>query len=368
MAEDTEVKAATAEDVSYSRRTAAARDLILRTLERHHGKIVDDGGHVVSKVRVLCNIAATPTNRRTVGDALRMMEREGLIERRSESTQAYEVTLVVNLDSRIADLVTREQELIEFFRADTDPVDEQDDLLKDCQRAYATIQAAASRASRRNGEGHCVLNVAGVLKSLGMPRTKAKRARYYLKQLRLAVAVTEFNGPDQLWWWSVSDKVLDPDALMELANGENSYETTVNQREERRARRDEDGPHERRYAGATPAVLPNDMCGPVQVRHVAPRSNGSSARTPSPASMPGQPATKASSAKVLEVSQVDQLLAIIANLERQLTDQAAEHASATRKLEDTHARQLEDLRKQLADLRTSSNKAAEVIARYNSTN
>lgn len=293
---------------SWEEHTEAARDLILVALDRVHGTIESADGHLVSKLRDLCRLDATPTTRATITEALVLMEEAGLIQRDFIAETICSISLTRELSGgEIGELVASEEDSRKLLSTHSSATRERERILQDCMEAYRAFCRAADAAELVNEHGYVALNFTGVAKSIGLIRRDAKRARHYLRLLKLIKShgvcndATEPGDSERhLYWWEVTTNVtIDPAALMELMSGEQSFEAEEARRIEKQARR-EDGQHERRFAGDTPAVLPDDLCSPVTVRLV----EEAATRRPTPLDIPSRPP-----AKPTDQPDVDPLLA-----------------------------------------------------------
>jgi hypothetical protein len=138
-------------------------------------------------------------------------------------------------------------------------------LISSCEHGYRVIQIAATQSDLRREDGYVALNLKRVLNEAGVAGDSAHRIRYYLKELsliRMSVQVLG-KGRRHQWWWYVSNDQFVPERLVEIANSDKAY-----RRIEVDPRNNfEDTDSESLYAGNTPPVLPDELCGPVVIRH-----------------------------------------------------------------------------------------------------
>jgi hypothetical protein len=384
--------------VTWQPKLAALRDLFLLVLYRSEGHIIEDeSGKVASILRERAGIPDTKLNGSHASHVLKLMKDSGLIKR--EMIAGGKGTRKVTLDqflppSMITTLVAGEKANRLFFTHGeveavpevpservaavtvVTPDDRYGQLFADVSKSLAAIRTAAATTERRTNHGLVIINVADILRSVGIKGRRAEEIRYYLKMLGLVKAVRQSDekvGRFYLSWWEVSsDKPLDPRRLREWASGEHSFENY----KAHNGRRDplEDGSRERKFAGRVPAVLPDALVGPLIIRRVE-------AVTPRPEpvvvaveatlveEVAAVPAPAAAEVTVSSGDRVADLLEIIERLEHEKTDleQALSQAAERHEAEMEILReQVQALTQQVQAYAASAERADAVIARYRS--
>lgn len=204
------------------------------------------------------------------------MVADGLITRRTVNTRTYEIALVNQVSNpelhRLQSAAASNRAkfpaapLAEQTEALT-PAEAREkvlaDLIDDCSLIHLALQEAAAAANMKTDQGRAALNASAIFKELGFNRARAKELRHYLRELNLASAVKVCDHDPKLYWWTVSVKELNPDALRKVATGNRSYEDVASLRTVR-----EDSRREKTYAGSVPSVLPDRLCGEVTVRRI----------------------------------------------------------------------------------------------------
>ena len=224
------------------------------------------------------------------------------------------------------------------------------------------IRAAAAKAERRRGR-QAIINVSKIFRDLGIKGQRAEEVRYYLKALGFAYATERSDiQANRFWlyWWDVHpDKVLDPEKLRAFASGDKSFQNYKASGGGRNPL--EDGPRERRFAGRTPAVLPDALCGPVEVRRVE--------EVPAPQPMEAVEISTPAEETVMAPSgdRIADLLAIIETLEAEklVLEETLQRVGEEYKSEvDALREQIARLTEQLQAQASSAERADEVISRY----
>lgn len=353
-----------AEAITWEPKRAALRDLVLLALHRRAGSIKSERGRVSSALREDCSVPESATNRKCVSDVLRGMEQDGLVSKTTVAKRTFAVALVRPLsEEEVIRLEAAEMANRAFFielstadagtPAEVGVTAEQiiDKLAADCEKAYQALCKAADTAERETSQGRVAINGPEVLTAVGIRSNRAKEVRYYLAQFGLAKAVKPHEHISSLWWWEVSRQPLDTERLRRMASGERSYEN--HRAHTRRPALPEDGPRERAFAGRTPSVLPDYLCGPVTVRHVKP-----------PVAAEPEPVVATEQAQpISDADRIDALIGIIERLERE-----------SRELQDTVDRlegekselqtAVNELRAELEQRAVTTDRADAVIARY----
>lgn len=331
--------------LTWQAKEAALRDLILLALYRHDGIIIDDTGKVSSKLRGFIGIPESKRNGTYLSSVMQKMELVRLITRRmnDQRTRTYDIALVGTLtDLQVHEFEAQEEANKARFRCDAPDTPAEDDtmsdldrLVQECLKSYEALQRAAKEATRVVSGGNVALNATGVLLSVGIPRGRGRRIRYYLRQLGLAIAQSQIPGDDQLWWWTISDKPLNCERLRELATGSKSYEATRPSR-----------------SGVPEA-------GPVTVRRVEP-----TVTTSRPAATPAVLGRRrAETQPVMVEDPVAALVEIVERLEEQLHTQQAGHEEEVAGLKA----RIRELEGKLGERQAANRRASDVIARLGRT-
>ncbi len=341
----------------------ALRNLILLALHRRGNSIRNESGRVSSEIREMCGIPDSRTNRKYVSDVLRDLVQDGLATKSTTARRTFAVALVQGLsEEEVAKLQAAEAANHAFFAelsavdANTVSPEQQilDKLVEDCETAYEALCKAADAAERTTNQGLAGINGAETLREVGIRGRRAEEVRYYLRRLGLAKAMRVCDKSAGLWWWQVDGKGLDPARLRRMATGDHSY--LHSKVHNGKGDPIEDGPRERRFAGATPAVLPADLCSPVTVRRVE----------PSVAAEPESVVVTEQAQSTSEVDRIDALVGIIERLERE-----------SREVQDTVDRlerekgelqtAVNELRAELEQRAVTTDRADAVIARYSAS-
>jgi hypothetical protein len=353
--------------VTWQPKTTAGRDMILLVLSQQDGVVRDEKGFVTARMVELCGIPDTPNNRSMISNVLKLMEQDGYIIRDTrENKRTYEVVLETPVsEGRLEELRAALARNQKFFETPEQDVATPDDdsvhpdptlarLITDCTRGLTVIQGAADKATRQTDAGRVVISVTGALRSIGIKGQWAREIRYYLRNLGLAKAIRKCEEDDKMWWWEVSDKSVNADALVALATGDDSFPNHLARQGKTYV---EDGARERAFAGRAPAVLPSSLCSPVTVRKIGEPKEGSA--TPPPA----EPAPS--------TDQIAALVRIIKGLEAQLASLRESHDATVAKMNADHAAELDKLQRQIDELKEAQasaakvdSDAADVIARH----
>jgi hypothetical protein len=332
----------------WQAKEAALRDLVLLALYRRDGIVIDETGHVASRLREYIGIPSSKRNGTYISSVMQKMDQVHLIERRMDDrrTRTYSISLVGTLTvEQIRQFEALEAGNKSRFTGDAQTSDDSssdlEQLVRECDTAYAALQRAAKESARVTSGGCVALNATGVFLAIGIPRQRGRRIKYYLRLLGLASSQSQVAGDEQLWWWIVSDKSLNCEQLRQLATGDGSYEIA-------QARRN-----------GTPEA------GPVTVRQAEPLTR--------PAVTPAVLDRKHVAAVQSPVVTADPLTALIDIAERlerengmlheQLRTQQVDHEKEVDGLKE----RIRELERRLGERQQASRRASDVIARLGIT-
>ena len=212
------------------------RDLVLLALWECDRIISDDTGRVASQLRARYGIPDSTNNAKYISVVLKRLADEGIIRRMTDEARkrTFSIELLVMLDQeRVAELTAgKESNVAKFLgvkpmdeAAEADaPVDDFDELVELCERAYNAV-LRATEVARREGD-FVALSVGATLGTVDIRGDAAKRARYYLRELGLTKSSAKVGGGSNLYWWLVKTDGLNHDLLRELA-AKRSYEWWV---------------------------------------------------------------------------------------------------------------------------------------------
>lgn len=308
--------------------------IVLILSEQPDYTIKDSAGYVSRQIRELGNVPDTPAIRSIISKAIKLLEDNGRIVREKPSRHR---TVMIKLntegmnDHDFESLwnqseVTRTR-AHDIFRDVVEKTGEYsfDQLVEDCRKAYEAFQDAIRTAPEddrmRSNAQAALVRGTSVLSELGLHGNRARIVRYYLKELNLAKTVDRVASRKYDWyWWAnviefrpnvLRDRVKKDGQIWQPPKGVNPYRPWW-----------EDTPLVRRFAGDTPAVLPDSLCGPVQVTKVKEvEVMEKTVAEPAPAPEPVQIDEEkpvASPADVEKPTPVRQLIAIIERLERKI--------------------------------------------------
>lgn len=253
--------------IIWEPRHAAYRDIVRLTLHRLGGELRDDEGKATARLLEECGLTRTKAASNNLSAAVRLMETEGLIERRVEKTRTYFFKLPSLLTEAEESLLSTKQgpnlALCEKSGRPSEKHDKGDwltPLFNDCLKAQKALRKAFEGAENATSR-LAVFNATKVLEGVGLKGKRADEVRYYLREFGLARSTTQFEGDSHLWWWEVSlSKELDREKLRKKAMGPRAYGGF------RRRAPLEDVSQTRRHAKGISPHLADELCGPVTVR------------------------------------------------------------------------------------------------------
>ncbi len=353
--------------------STALRDLIL--LELHtRGPITDESGQVTSRIRRSFGLPNSPSSNQRITNVVAQLAAEDVIIRRmnDQGTRTYGIELVQPLADDVVTALAAARATNLAVLVGATPQNELDQLIHDCSITYAALQRLARDPERRvDAHGNIAINVAGVIKLVGLPRSASRAIKYYLREMGLAYSLTAVDKDRNslLWWWRVTNKPLNIDQLRALATGDRSYEAT------HMARKGIPRASEVTVRYVEPVVRSTDGVND------APPVTDSIPPNPTPIECPPSVTTTGvtddvdpfealvETAEKLE-EENEGLHTQIDELRRQIEDLQATHTEAMDSLQASHAEEVAGLKEQIRQLeatlgarRTISDRALGIIAR-----
>jgi hypothetical protein len=257
------------QEPSLSKRDRAVWDLILAVLLQAPGQIVrSDEGLTTRTILALTGLTNTKSVSHKMSGILNIMDTYGFIVREVRVKRTYSVALLEKFtpeqtSSLVAAMAANRQVLSMEATSSVATVSDGASLLKDCISALHMFQRVAQEATQRNNRGDVVISGNGVMHALRLRGEAARTVRKVLRELGLAKAIKQVEGTEFDWWWRVSDaETINPEAFSRVARRLAAQGETY-------ARALEDRNTERRFAGSTPANLPDNLCSPVIISRAA---------------------------------------------------------------------------------------------------
>jgi hypothetical protein len=312
-------------------------DWIIMILEAQPKHTLEDSGEGLAtrRLKFIGEIPDSAIN--ILNNSLTLLEGQGIITREIRGRRTFKIQLNTSAisahdaDRLIAHAADIQDEMRKRFPlSEKDKLDRISELpffkplLADCKKVLAALQETAAKCTpaQRAGKDLYKINGKAVLEEAGFSWARAKVVVHYLANLGLADIQRSVST--KTWIWKITDKQIPGNATglrrIILREGKTLYTlpSPANYRPE------EDTKGVRRYARGTPSVLPDSLCGPIQVTKVNQEAEATMEETdvePTPAPEPIQIDEEkpvASPADVEKPTPVRQLIAIIERLERKI--------------------------------------------------